>query len=46
MTPGRAGHGAAGQFLLPTMLLLLLVAGFPLARTIELSFSDARAKRS
>src|SRR5215467_1150182 len=46
MTPGRAGHGAAGQFLLPTIFLLLLVAGFPLARTIELSFSDARLGES
>jgi trehalose/maltose transport system permease protein len=46
MAPGRAGNGAAGQFLLPAMLLLLLVAGFPLARTIELSFSDARLGES
>ena len=37
---------AAWQFVLPALLLLALVAGFPLARTIELSFSDARLGES
>lgn len=32
----------AWQFLLPSLLVLLLVAALPLARTIELSFTDAR----
>ncbi len=34
------------QFVLPALLLLALVAGFPLARTIELSFTDARLGES
>jgi len=44
--PNRARARAAWQFLLPAMLVLLLVAGFPLARTIELSFTDARLGES
>lgn len=44
--PNRARARAAWQFLLPALLVLLLVAGFPLARTIELSFSDARLGES
>lgn len=41
-----ARRPAAWQFVLPALLLLALVAGFPLARTIELSFSDARLGES
>ena len=37
---------AAWQFVLPALLLLAVVAGFPLARTIELSFTDARLGES
>ena len=40
--PGAARRRAAWQFLAPALLVLLVVAAFPLARTIELSFSDAR----
>lgn len=44
--PNRARARAAWQFLLPAMLVLVLVAAFPLARTIELSFTDARLGES
>ncbi len=42
----RPSRARAWQFLLPALLLLLLVAGFPLARTVELSFTDARLGES
>ncbi len=42
VVPGTARRRAAWQFLAPALLVLLVVAVFPLARTIELSFSDAR----
>jgi len=44
--PGAARRRAAWQFVGPALLLLILVAGFPLARTIELSFTDARLGES
>ncbi len=43
--PGRIEQGrrkAAFWFLLPTVTALLLVAGWPLARTVWLGFTDAR----
>jgi len=43
---GAARRRTAWQFVLPALLLLALVAGFPLARTIELSFTDARLGES
>ena len=44
--PGAARRRAAWQFVAPALLLLAVVAGFPLALTIELSFTDARLGES
>ena len=41
-----ARRRAAWQFVAPALLVLAVVAGFPLLRTIELSFTDARLGES